>query len=249
MAKTEEDLRPTRPPRDDLYRAQPIGVEMRGADDEHKPRMVGHFAIFDEWTEINSMWEGQFMERIGPGAFKKTMAEQRDRMRVLFQHGHDPQMGDKVLGPIEDLREDDKGAYYEVGLFDSIPDLIRDGIEARQYGASFRFHVMREEFDKEPKTSAHNPKGLPERTIKEAEVSEFGPVTFPAYAGATAGMRSLTDEFKLARTISNPERLYEAVAFLRQQDPPPRLDAAGSPHLQKGRRVSVDNYLARRSDG
>jgi len=26
-------------------------------------------------------------------------------------------------------------------------------------------------------------------------MAEFGPVTYPAYAGATAGMRSLTDRF------------------------------------------------------
>ena len=34
--------------------------------------------------------------------------------------------------------------------------------------------------------SAHNPKGLPERTILEARVYEFGPVNFPAYSDATS---------------------------------------------------------------
>jgi len=29
---------------------------------------------------------------------------------------------------------------------------------------------------------------LPERTIREAKLYEFGPVTFPTYAGATAGL-------------------------------------------------------------
>jgi phage head maturation protease len=63
---------------------------------------------------------------------------------------------------------------------DLLPGL-KDGV----YGASFRFQVMKEELKQDPGVSDHNPKGLPERTITEARVMEFGPVTFPAYAGAT----------------------------------------------------------------
>jgi phage head maturation protease len=37
-----------------------------------------------------------------------------------------------------------------------------------------------------PGKSDYNPDGLPEITILEARLIEFGPVTFPAYAGATA---------------------------------------------------------------
>jgi HK97 family phage prohead protease len=240
-----------RPPRDDLYRAMPIGVEVREMEDS-KPRMVGHFAVFNEWTEINSVWEGRFLERIEPGAFRKTIEENRGSMRVLFQHGHDPELGDKVLGPIEELREDDVGGYYEVSLFDSIPPLIRDGISAGQYGASFRFAVMREEFNKKPKESLYNPERLPERSLKELTLREFGPVTFPAYAGATAGMRSVTDEFKVARLVEDPERMAQVIEFLKRNDAPGKLDAAETPHLEKprrARRVSVDAYLARRNDG
>ena len=45
------------------------------------------------------------------------------------------------------------------------------------------------------RATAGNPDRLPERTITNATLYEFGPVTFPAYEGATAGMRSMTDEF------------------------------------------------------
>ena len=31
--------------------------------------------------------------------------------------------------------------------------------------------------------------------MNEVRMQEFGPVTFPAYEGASAGMRSLTDRF------------------------------------------------------
>lgn len=204
-----------RPPRDDLFRAAP-GVQFRAADDDtdgDKPVMYGHFARFNEWTEIDSIFEGRFMEQIAPGAFKKTFREQAPV--VLFNHGHDPTMGDQALGAVRSLREDGEGAYYEVDLFDGVPDLIVSGLRGGAYGASFRFRVMREEIVDKPGVSDHNPEGLPERTIKEVRCSEFGPVTFPAYKTATAACRSLTDNVILARFAQDPTKLRELIDAAR----------------------------------
>jgi phage head maturation protease len=136
------------------------------------------------------------MERIAPGALATTFARDRAAIRVLFQHGRDPQLGDKILGRAVTLREDELGGAYEVpsfrGLEHEAPLLI-EGLRAGVYGASFRFQVVRENIDNAARVSTYNPKGLPERTITEAKVFEFGPVTYPAYAGATSGVRSLTD--------------------------------------------------------
>ena len=156
--------------------------------------LLGHFAVFNRWTEIHSIFEGDFMERIATGAFTSTFAHDRGGMRVTFNHGRDPYLGDKVLGPIETLREDDVGAFYTVPLLST--DYNRElepGLRAGVYGSSFRFTVERESIDHEPEPSSYNPTALPERTILEAKVMELGPVTFPAYEGATAGVRSLTD--------------------------------------------------------
>lgn len=199
-------------PRDNLYRAVFPGVELRAADaGEEGPVMVGHFAVFNRWTEINSVFEGRFLERFAPGAFRKTFRENRDRMRVLFQHGYDPQVGDKPLGPIRELREDDRGAYYEVPLLDApyVREQILPGLERGLYGASFRFRAVREDINDSPGRSEHNPEGVPERTVREAQVMEFGPVTFPAYPDASAGIRSVTDEFVVGRYARSPERLRE----------------------------------------
>jgi HK97 family phage prohead protease len=188
-----------RPPQSG-YRAQWPGRyrldEPRNGNAEAVAVMLGHFAVFNEWTEIHSGWEGDFMERIAPGAFKKTILENLRNMAVLFQHGRDPHIGDKVLGPIAVLREDKRGAYYEVPLLDTSHnrDLI-PGLEANLYGASFRFKVMKETYDPAPYRSAHNPNRLPERTVTEARVFEWGPCSFPAYQGATAGLRSISDMF------------------------------------------------------
>lgn len=202
------------PPRDNLVRGvAPAGMEYRDAEDGGAPVLAGHFSVFNEWTEINSFFEGNFMERIAPGAFKKTISENRSGMRVLLQHGQDPQLGDKPIGKIKELREDDVGAYYEAELFRGVPDLVMDGLRAGEYGASFRFRVMRQDINENPEPSDHNPRGLTERTIKEAQVMEFGPVTWGAYPQATAGVRSLTDEWRAAQAAPPTDITNSNVTF------------------------------------
>ena len=218
----QEQKNSAEPPRDELVRAVfDGGVELRSPDDRdgRLGTLAGHFAMFNRWTKIDSAFEGKFLEQIAPGAFTKTFNENRSGMRVLFQHGKDPQVGDKVLGPIDVLREDDIGAYYEVPLLDTSynRDLI-PGLEAGLYGASFRFRVMRQKLDKRPHRSDMNPDGLPERTVAEAGVKEFGPVTFPAYEGATAGVRSMTDEFIMANLLRDPDRLRKLVAYIPREE-------------------------------
>lgn len=182
-------------PRDDLVRAYRSGLEFRddASTDGTLGTLEGHFTVFNEWTEVHDWYDGTFMERIAPGAAKKTIRDNRDNVKVLYDHGHDPQLGNKVLGNIDDLREDKVGVFYSVPLFDTSynRDLL-PGLKAGAYGASFRFRVTREEWVDAPGTSAHNEKGLPERTIKEFSLAEFGPVTFPAYPSATATARALT---------------------------------------------------------
>src|SRR5438128_5869235 len=134
-----------RPPRDSLIRGV-FPLELRAAAaDANMPTLIVRFAVFNRWTEIDSVWEGQFKEQVAPGSFKKTMQESRANMRVLFNHGKDPSIGDKVLGPIDQLREDEEGGYGEVPLLDTSynRDLL-PGLEKGLYGASFRFSVMKE---------------------------------------------------------------------------------------------------------
>jgi HK97 family phage prohead protease len=179
------------------FRALPAGYQLRDDTDTSMPTLVGTLAVFDEWTEINSRSEGHFLERISPGAFTKTVRENRDKMRVLFNHGQDPQLGNKPLGPITSLSVDERGVHYEVPLLDT--SYNRDMVEMLRadppvLGSSFRFQVIREDRMRKPKKSDYNPRGLDERTVQEVRMSEFGPVTFPAYSSTTTGLRSLTDE-------------------------------------------------------
>lgn len=210
-----------RPPKDNLLRATfKGGVQLRSAGDAgvSGPVMTGHFVVFDEWTEIDSLLEGNFMERFAPGSVRKTIKENRDGMRVLFQHGFDPQIGDKPLGPIEDLREDEIGGFYAVPLLSAgyVRNEILPGLEEELYGASFRFSIVREEIT-ELGISDYNPKGLPERTVKECKVPEFGPVTFPQYDGATAGCRSLRP-YELVKGLAEDDRSVVQVTRTAEPD-------------------------------
>lgn len=192
-------------PTTDLVRARRDAPTLSGEG----TTLTGHFAVFNEWTKIDSSFEGRFLERIAPGAFAKTFAENRDAVKVLFNHGNDT-MGDQILGAIDTVEEDERGARYDVDLFDGLPPLILAGLRAGAYGASFRFRVIpgKDDWNDHPERSDTNPDGLPERTVREVQLFEFGPVTFPAYASATAGVRSvsLTDSWMRSRGIPVPEK-------------------------------------------
>ena len=207
----------------DVVRAVSARVgEVRAEGESAMPTMVIRFSPFDMWYEIDSWYEGKFLEKTARGAFKKTIKENRDNVKVLYDHGYDPQIGNKVLGSIDDLREDPDTPVGEVGLFDTSynRDLL-PGLEAGVYGSSFRFRVIRDEWNDDPGKSDHNPNGIPERTVKEVRLFEFGPVTFPASPAATAGVRCLTDSYYGRLRSHDPQRvaeLYERARSLRTPD-------------------------------
>lgn len=192
-------------------RADLAGLKVRSADET--PVMTGRFAAPGEWTEINSIIEGHFFERSAPSAFEKTIKESKDRMKVLFHHGLDPFFGNSVLGPIRSLGSD---TAYEVDLIDTdynkrLVPMLENGL----LGSSFRFDVVKEDVDERPRKSEWNPDGIPQVTLTEVRVKEFGPTPLPAYPGASAGLRSVTDQFVLMSLQADPERLRLLVEAIR----------------------------------
>lgn len=173
-------------PREDLVRlaAQPGTLEFRAGDGDGNGVLFGYAAVFDTWTEINS-WEGRFKERLARGAFRKTLKERATQIKCLFNHGFDPQIGDKPLGAPTVMKEDARGLYVEVPLDDtSYNKDIRALLKSKALnGMSFRMSVVGEKWDKQDED-------VPERTISEVRLYEFGPVTFPAYEATVAGVRA-----------------------------------------------------------
>jgi phage head maturation protease len=80
------------------------------------------------------------MERIASGAFARTIKVDRSRMRILFNHGTDPSIGNKPIAAVELLGEDPRGAFYGGYLFpvDYALQLV-PALRAGQLGSSFRF--------------------------------------------------------------------------------------------------------------
>lgn len=190
--------------RDDLIRMVtiPAGeVEFRASDNGELGILQGYAAVFNEDTTIDS-WEGHFVERIAPGAFSKTLKDRGEKVKVLFNHGFDPQIGDKPLGKPRTMEERARGLWVEVPLDDTSynRDLIASLRSGALDGMSFRFSVVREEIDDADE--------VPIRTLREVKLYEFGPVTFPAYEATTAGVRA-REAYQAWRTthteISDPE--------------------------------------------
>lgn len=220
----------------DIVRAAPASVRAQRADDAAMPTLEVRFSRFDTWYEIDSWWEGRFLERTKRGAFSKTIKERLAQIRCLYDHGYDPQIGNKVLGGIESLSEETDSPVGVVPLFDTSynRDLV-PGLEAGVYGSSFRFRVIKEEWNDEPGRSEHNPDGLPERTITEVRLFEFGPVTWPANPDSTAGLRSLTDSYYERLRSRDPQRVDDLLARAQRLRTPderpaaaPALDPAGA---------------------
>ena len=189
-------------PTDNLVRTSVQPMTFRADAGSDGNTLFGHFTVFDQFTEINSMWEGRFLERNAPGMLDETIKARGDQVKVLYDHGADPMIGNKPLGKIRTLQAD---AYYEVDLFDT--SYVRDlkpAIEAGQLGASYRFRVIKDTWIEPSKATSANPARLPERTIEQVDLYEFGPVTFPAYASASAGLRSIRSTDDFAAALSDP---------------------------------------------
>jgi HK97 family phage prohead protease len=164
--------------------------------------LEGYGAVFGQPTRIDS-WEGTFDEQIDRGAFTKTLSE---RMPVLqFDHGRDPATGSVPIGSITALRPDEHGLFVQARLHDNARvEPIRQAIASGAVdGMSFRFQVIRDEWDERGE--------MPMRTLKEVSLMEVGPVVFPAYAGASVGVRSILATLPECERAALIEEIRQAV--------------------------------------
>ena len=190
------------------------------AGDSPSAILRGLGAVFNVWSRIDS-WEGQFLERFCVGSFDRSILQHRSEIKSLFQHGRDPSVGGKPLGPLIGLRGDDVGVRYEVQLFRAAyVDELVPGLRAGVYGSSVTFMPLHSEVNKRPARSALNPDGIPEVVHVEARLYELGPVTFPQYpeVGGTAvddGARADREKGWLTRTLAPRPGLLEVVDLSR----------------------------------
>lgn len=166
-------------------RAVPRLETREGGD---KPVIRGYAAVFYDGTPDTEyeLWDGA-RERIMPWAFKESLRGSDD---VVAQFNHDANhvLGRRSASTLR-LWTDDRGLLYEVDPPDTtlgrdVVELLRRG-DVR--GSSFMFQVRQEKWIHGDKTDV--------RELHELALFDVGPVTFPAYAATTAGVRtSAADE-------------------------------------------------------
>lgn len=194
-----------------VYRTTDLAHMSLRAEEDGGHILSGRMMPYDEWTEVDSSIEGHFMERFSPGALAKTMSERAAHIKVMFEHGMDF-LGRQSIAAGLAFEDRADGAYYDAKLFRSVPELILEGLKHGVYASSIRFRPVKAERVRSPGKSEHNPAGIPEQTVREAYVREFSVVSFPQYEGATAAVRSLTDEIAARQLLTNPDRLLEIIA-------------------------------------
>jgi HK97 family phage prohead protease len=200
---------------------QRSGAEMRVEKrDDGKEVITGYAAVFyredDPGTQYE-LWRDTY-ERILPGAFNEAVG--RDDVRSLFNHDPNIVLGRAKAGTLR-LSIDGRGLRYEIDPPDT--QLVRDQVlgpikRGEVTGSSFMF-VPTEAAWANTKDKASG-RDIKVREIRSVRLMEVGPVVFPAYEGATAGMRS--DDLAEAKasyeaweaTQANPEAIAVRLRML-----------------------------------
>ena len=153
-----------------------------------RPVITGYAAVYhradDPGTEFTLYEDASFrlVERIAPGAFDRAVAD--DDVRALFNHDADHVLGRTRAGTLR-LSVDERGLRYEIDPPDT--QTARDVVEMLRRGdvsgSSFAFNIRAEQIDK-------SDKAVWVRTLTDLSLFDVGPVTYPAYKGTEAGVRS-----------------------------------------------------------
>ena len=136
--------------------------------------IAGYAAVFRSWSEDL----GFFKEEIAPGAFTRTI--KNADVRALINHDPNLIIGRTKNGTLR-LAEDDKGLSYEVDLPEtSYAADLRESIKRKDITQnSFGFRTVKDEWSDDGKR----------RTLREVELFDISPVTFPAYRQTNVKLR------------------------------------------------------------
>lgn len=170
-------------------------IELRNRPDGATPRIVGYAAVFyranDPSTEFEMLpaengWP-RVVERMMPGAF--DAAVKSDDVRALFNHDPNQVLGRTGAGTLR-LSVDQTGLRYEIDPPDT--QAARDLVEMLRRG-----DVSGSSFGFLPRSGAtrqiKGENGAPDQVVFErndVQLFDVGPVTFPAYSGASSGVRA-----------------------------------------------------------
>ena len=153
-------------------------------DSDEGKTISGYAAVFyregDEGSQF-WLWDDK-VERIDREAFSRAIADEHD-VRALFNHDSAHLLGRVKSGTLA-LSVDKTGLRYDIAVPDTrtgadVVEMIRRG---DLDGSSFAFIPTRAEWISED--------GYEVRLIKDVDLIDVGPVTYPAYSSTTTSVRA-----------------------------------------------------------
>jgi HK97 family phage prohead protease len=231
-----------------LYRLSPPTLLV--FRDEQEPLLEGRVVPYEEWSEVDSIAEGHFMERFARGSFTKTLAEQADRVRVYFEHGKSKIFDSQPIAEMRETWEQPDGVYFRAALLDGLPELFLNGLRRGLYGASVGAKVIKLDRFRNVERSDYNPQGLEERTYKEVRAFDFSVTPRPHYASASVAMRSINDNLLIERLLDDPKRFFDLLTRREETtaEPPHSEPKPDEVSAESRRTPPVHDYLRPEED-
>lgn len=161
--------------------------------------IVGHAAVFNEWTTLYRGRSFELREIIRPGAFRNAIAEAQD-VRALFDHNSSIVLGRTRSGTAR-LFEDSRGLLCEIDPPDT--QAARDVVTLLERGdvsgMSFAFSVR--EGGVKQSVRQEDGRDIYENECTDLDLYDVSVVTYPAYEATDVALRSSQVEATRAAAV------------------------------------------------
>jgi HK97 family phage prohead protease len=168
------------------------GVQLRAADEGQAVRQFeGHAAVFNQRTAIGNPFTWGFFEEIAPGAYTKTLSE--GDSRYLIDHDTRLVVSRVSAGSLR-LAQDQVGLAVSSDLdtrLSYVGDLVVNLENKNITGMSFGFRTVKDDWQTITVSTSEGEMEAELRIIREVQLYEVSAVTFPAYEGTDAALRSV----------------------------------------------------------
>lgn len=152
---------------------------------------TGHAAVFGQRTAIGNPLTWGFYEEIAAGAFTKTLGE--GDARFLVDHDTRLVVSRVSAGSLR-LSQDAQGLAVDADLdtrLSYVGDLVVNLGVSNVTGMSFGFRTVKDDWSTVTVQTSEGDMEAELRTLREVQLFEVSAVTFPAYEGTDAALRSV----------------------------------------------------------
>ena len=175
-----------------------LKTDFKVREQEKERYIEGYFIRFNEETEL---WPGVY-EEVAPEAVANSL--KNNDIRCLFNHDTNIVLGRTGNGTLE-LKADEKGVYGRVKInqndkqaMDILARIERGDINA----CSFGFNIIKEDIE-------NREDGTVKFVLREIDLKEVSPVTFPAYPTTSISARKKDYEHKQKQLELRKNKLKE----------------------------------------